>query len=109
MWVNTTLRKHTNKRVVNYVRNLYQSELNKVIIYMKENGLELSGEKTCLLLFNNGENPKCTSTGTRWSNHKLQAEDKVSGGVHNYKLNWRLDNENVITKARKKLHCLKNS
>ena len=25
---------------------------------MKENGLELSGEKTCLILFNNGENPK---------------------------------------------------
>ena len=25
---------------------------------MKENGLELSGEKTCLMLFNNGENPK---------------------------------------------------
>ena len=41
---------------------------------MKENGLELSGEKTCLMLFNTGENPKCTSTGTRWSNHKLQAE-----------------------------------
>ena len=25
---------------------------------MKENGLELSGEKTCLILFNNGEHPK---------------------------------------------------
>ena len=28
IWVNTTLRKHTNKRVVNYVQKLYQSELN---------------------------------------------------------------------------------
>ena len=25
---------------------------------MKENGLEWSGEKTCLILFNNGETPK---------------------------------------------------
>ena len=25
---------------------------------MKENGLELSGEKTCLMFFNNGETPK---------------------------------------------------
>ena len=25
---------------------------------MKENGFELSREKTCLILFNNGENPK---------------------------------------------------
>ena len=28
-WVKTTLRKHTNKRVVNYVQTFYQSELNK--------------------------------------------------------------------------------
>ena len=53
IWVNTT-----NKKVVNYVQKLYQSELNKLIIYMKENGLELSGDKTCLILFHNGENPK---------------------------------------------------
>ena len=25
---------------------------------MTENGLELSGKKTCLMLFHNGENPK---------------------------------------------------
>ena len=63
--VNTTHGKHTIKRVVNYVQKLYQSELNKLIIYMKENGLELSIEKTCLKLFNSGEKPKrFTSTGT---------------------------------------------
>ena len=44
IWVNTTLRKHTNKMVVNYVQNNYLSELNKLIIYMTENDLELSGE-----------------------------------------------------------------
>ena len=58
IWINTIFRKHTNKRVVNYEQKLYQSGLNKLIIYMKENGLELLGEKTCLILFNKGENPK---------------------------------------------------
>ena len=56
--VNTTLRKHTKKRVVSYVHKLYQSEMNKLTAYMKENGFELSQEKMCLMLFNNGENPK---------------------------------------------------
>ena len=59
IWVNTTLRKHTNKRVVNHVQKLYQLEINKLTAYMKrDNGFELSQEKTCLMLFNNGENPK---------------------------------------------------
>ena len=43
IWINTTIRKYTNKTVVNYVQKLYQSDLNK-LIYMKENGLELSGD-----------------------------------------------------------------
>ena len=55
IWVNTTLRKHTNRRVV---QKLYQLEINKLTAYMKDNGFELSREKTCLMLFNNGENPK---------------------------------------------------
>ena len=38
IWVNTTLRKHTNTRVVNHVQKLYQSEINKLIAYMKDNG-----------------------------------------------------------------------
>ena len=58
IWVNTTLRKHTNKRLVNHVQKLYQSEINKLTTYMKDNGFELSQEKTCLMLFNNGETPK---------------------------------------------------
>ena len=58
IWVKTTLRKHTNKRVVNHVQKLYQSEINKLTAYMKDNGFELSREKTCLTLFNNGENLK---------------------------------------------------
>ena len=42
IWVNTTLTKHTNKRVVNHEEEkLYQSEMNKPITYMKQNGFEL--------------------------------------------------------------------
>ena len=35
IWVNTTVRMHTNKRVVNYVQKLPESELNKLIIWKK--------------------------------------------------------------------------
>ena len=58
IWVNATLRKHTIKKVVSRVQKLYQLEINKLSAYMKENGFELPWEKTCLMLFNNGENPK---------------------------------------------------
>ena len=52
---------------------------------MKENDLQLTGEKTYLMcFFNNGE--MFTSTGTRWSNRKLQAQYKVSGGMHNHQV-----------------------
>ena len=30
----------------------------KLTAYMKENGFKLSWEKTCLMLFNNGDYPK---------------------------------------------------
>ena len=58
IWVNTTLRKYTNKRVVSIVQKLYQSEMNKLTAYVKDNGFELSRDKMCLMLFKNGENPK---------------------------------------------------
>ena len=32
IWVNTTLRKHTNKRVINHVQKLYQLEINKLTV-----------------------------------------------------------------------------
>ena len=54
----TQLLTHTNKRVVNHVQKLYKSEIIKLTAYTKDNGFELSREKTCLMLFNNGENPK---------------------------------------------------
>ena len=108
IWVNTTLRKHINKRVVNHVQKLYQLEINKLTAYMKDNGFELSREKTCLMLFNNGENPKSLpqiELDGQLLNYKQNT--KFLGVSIITKLNWRLHIENLINKARKRLNFLK--
>ena len=106
--VNTTPRKHTNKRVVNHVQKLYQLEINKLNAYMKDNGFELSREKTCLMLFNNGGNPK--------SLRQIELDGQLLNYKQNTKflcvyittkLNWRLHTENLINKARNQLNFLK--
>ena len=103
IWVNTALRKHTNKRVVSYVQKLYQSEMTKLTAYIKENGFELSQEKTCLMLFNNGENPKSLpqiELDDQLLNYKQNT--KFWGAYLTTKLNWRLHIENLINKATHK-------
>ena len=110
IWVNTTLRKHTNKRAVNHVQKLYQLEINKLTAYMKDNGFELSQEKTCLMLFTNGENPKSLpqiELDGQLLNYKQNT--KFLGIYITTKLNWRLHIENLINKARKRPNFLKNS
>ena len=108
IWVNTTLRKHTNKKVVSYVQNLYQSEMNKLSAYMKENSFELSREKMCLMLFNNGENlkslPQIELDGQLLNYNQ---NTKFLGVYLTTKLNWRLYIENLINQARKQLNFLK--
>ena len=108
IWVNTTLRKHTSKRVVNHVQKLYQSEINKLTAYMKDNGFELLREKTCLKLFNNRENPKSlpqTELDGQLLNYKQNT--KFWGVYITTKLNWRLHIEHLINRARKRLIFLK--
>ena len=99
--VNTNLRKHANKRVVNHVQKLYQSEINKLTAYMKDNSFELSQEKTCLMmLFDNGENPKSLpqiELDGQLLNYKQNT--KFLGVYITPKLNWRLHIENLINKA----------
>ena len=71
---------------------------------MKENVLELSGEKTSVILFNNGENPNSLrqlELGSNISNYKQTTKFQIN------KLNWRLHIENVITNARKRLNKTK--
>ena len=124
IWVNTTLRKHTNKRVVNHVQKLYQLEINKLTAYMKDNSFELSREKMglthlapdcpsppalyLLMCFNNGENLKSllqTEPDGQLLNYKQNT--KFLGVYITTKLNWRLHIENLINKARKQLNFLK--
>ena len=108
IWINTSLRKSCNKRSVNFVQTLYQKELDKLTAYMKENGLELSGEKTCLMLFNNGENPK-TLPILCLDNNVLQYKQTVKflGVFLTSKLNWKKHIGNLIDKGRKRLNLLK--
>ena len=63
-------------RMVSHVQKLYQSEKNKLTAYMKENDFELSREKTCLMLFNNGENPK--------SLPQIELDGQLLNYKHNY-------------------------
>jgi len=56
IWMPVNLKKKVPIRNINYVRKLYQLELNKLSYYVKENGLQLSAEKTNMVLFNNGSN-----------------------------------------------------
>ena len=77
---------------------------------MKDNGFELSREKMCLTLFNNGENPKSLpqiELDGQLLNYKQNT--KFLGVYITTKLKWRLHIENVINKARKCLNFLKNS
>ena len=72
---------------------------------MKDNGFQLSPEKTCLMLFNNGENPKGLpqiELDGQLLNYK---QNKKFWGVYiTTKLHWRLHIENLINKARKCLN-----
>ena len=94
--------------MVNHVQKLYQLEINKLTAYMKDNGFELSQEKTCLMLFNNGENPKRLPQ-IELDGHLLNYKQntKFLGAYITTKLNWRLHIENLINKARKRLNFLK--
>ena len=77
---------------------------------MKDNGFELSRKKKCLMLFNNGENPKSLpqiELDGQLLNYKQNTE--FLGVYITTKLNRRLHIENVTNKARKRLNFLKNS
>ena len=94
--------------MVSHVQKLYQSEINKLTAYMKEHVFELPREKTCLMLFNNGENPKSLpkiELDGQLLNYKQNT--KFLGVYITTKLNWRLHIENVINKARKPLNFQK--
>jgi ribonuclease HI/exonuclease III len=108
IWINTSLRKNSKKRVVKYVETLYQAEIDRVNLFMIENGLRLSSEKTCLMLFNNGQNPKCLPQ-FELNGMSLQYETivKFLGVYLSPKLNWKYHINHIISKARKRLNFFK--
>ena len=58
MWMNVNIKRNTSNRNIRYFQKLYQCELDKVSDYMKANGLSLSAEKSHMMLFNSGYQPK---------------------------------------------------
>ena len=67
MWMNVTTKRKTPARNLNYIKKLYQNELDRLNSYMFENGLTLSTEKTSMVLFSSGcDSAKCPSFMT-WS------------------------------------------
>ena len=57
IWMKVTLKRHTPVRSINYIKKIYQNELDKISRYMIENGLALSAEKSHMVLFNTGYDP----------------------------------------------------
>jgi ribonuclease HI len=108
IWMHTSLRKRTDKRVVNHVQHLYQVELNNIQEFMRKNGLEFSTEKTSLILFNNGENPKWLPVlKLNGLNINYSQCVKFLGVTLTSKLNWRKHIDMILNKARKRLNLLK--
>ena len=108
IWLNTNLRKNVKQRNIKYIEKLYQYEINNLYLYMRENGFELSTEKTHLLLFNNGSNannlPKIQINGSELIYKK---ETKFLGVIFNNKLSWKPHIDYLVNKARTRLNLLK--
>ena len=108
IWLKTNLKKNTPKRTISYIQKIFQSELNNLVHYMNENGLQLSGEKTHLILFNNGHNPSFLPifeiSGTKLI---YKNETKFLGVYFNRKLSWKYHINYLIDKARKRINFLK--
>ena len=54
MWMNVTMNRQTPTWNLNYIKKLYQNELDRLNSYVFENGLTLTTEKTNVVLFNSG-------------------------------------------------------
>ena len=83
----------------------FSEGMNKLTSYMKENGFELSREKTCLMLFKNPKSLPQIELDGPLLNYKQNT--KFLGVYITTKLNWRLHIENSINKASKRLNFQK--
>lgn len=108
IWMPVTLKKKTPVRSLNYTRRVYQNALDKIAIYMKNNGLKLSVEKTNMMLFNSGLNPDQLPS-FKVDNTIIQYKESVKflGIYLTSKLSWNPHISYILTKARKSLNFLK--
>ena len=108
MWANVNIKSKTNLRTINYIKKVYQCELDKLNVYIVSNGLQFSVEKTKMIFFSPGSNPTNLPV-FKLDGESLEYKQMVKFlGIHlTSKLNWNIHIEHMITKARKSLNFLK--
>ena len=108
MWMKVNLKKHSKKRVIKFIKNTYQKNLDKLENFMTSNGLTISTEKTNLMLFNAGTQPTSLPLFTLYNTPlEYKNNTKFLGLTLSSKLSWSLHIENILTKARKNLNVIK--
>ena len=108
LWMKVKLRKKTTLYEIKHIQKLYQCELDNVNDFMKNNGLELSSEKTNLILFNNGQNPKILPKFYIDKQElKYVSEVKFLGVYLTNKLCWKKHIEYLLHKAGKSFNLIK--
>ena len=58
LWKNVNIKNNTKRREHRFIQQSYQNDLDNLEKYMTQNGLRMSTEKTNLILFSAGEQPK---------------------------------------------------
>ena len=108
MWMGVTLKKSTPQRAKNYIRRLYQLDLDNLGNYMLENGLTLSTEKTKMVLFDTGSKQQNLPVFKIYNDELEYSETvKFLGVFLTSKLTWNSHFDYILTKARKSLNLLK--
>ena len=108
MWMNVSLKRKTSLFEIKHITKLYQQDLDAISNFIKCSGLELSQDKTSMMLFNNGQNPRHLPTLVV-DGQVLQysTEIKFLGVYLTPKLNWKKHFDYILHKATKSLNLLK--
>ena len=108
IWMNVSLKPRTSSCEIKYVQQFYQLEINNIIEYMKINGLVLSHEKTKLIFFNKGANPKTIPKIYLDETELVYVSEVKFLGVYLTKeLNWKKHIDHLLQKAVKNYNLLK--
>ena len=108
MWTNVNIKKNTNSRTLNYIRRFYQRELDNLNGYIESNGLSFSAEKTNMIVFSSGSDPKNVPE-FKLNGKLLEYKQVVKflGIFLTSKLTWNVHLEYMLNKARKSINFLK--